>query len=121
MNSPEHRENILREGLTRFGFGMAIDAPGGLYAVQTFAGPGTPRGAGQSEAQALSREEIAARATDVINEPRRQARIGDLRASPALSEAAHNLLANLNADAAALDIGGNPFEALPAGERGKWR
>ena len=121
MNSPEHRENILRAGLTRFGFGIAADAPGGLYAVQTFAGPGTTRGAGQSEAQELSREEIAARATEVINEPRRQAGIGGLRASPVLSEAARNLLANLNTDTAALDIGGNPFEALPAGERGKWR
>jgi uncharacterized protein YkwD len=121
MNSPEHRENILREGLSRFGFGIAANVRGGLYAVQTFAGPGTPRGAGQSEAQALSREEIAARATEMINEPRRQARIGDLHASPALSEAARNLLANLNADAAALDIGGNLYEALPAGERGTWR
>lgn len=123
MNSPEHRENILRKGLTRFGFGIATEAGKGLYAVQTFAGPGTPRGAGRDEAQArpLSRQDIAARAVELVNEVRRKAGIGDLRASPALAEAARNLLPDPNSDAASLDIGGNLFEALPEGERGKWR
>jgi uncharacterized protein YkwD len=123
MNSPEHRENILRPGLTRFGFGVAADPRSGLYAVQTFAGPGTPRGAGQKEARAaaLSQDEIAARATELINEARRQAKADDLRASPALGEAARNLLPDPNADAATLNVGGNLFDALPAGERGKWR
>lgn len=38
MQSPGHRENILRPNLDRFGFGFAArDA--GSYAVQTFAGP----------------------------------------------------------------------------------
>jgi hypothetical protein len=123
MNSPEHRENILREGLTRFGFGIVVDAQGGLYAVQTFAGPGTPRGVDQNEAKAavLTPEEIVARATDLINEARGQANVGNLHASPTLSEAARNLLPDPNADQAALSVGGNLFEALPAGERGKWR
>jgi uncharacterized protein YkwD len=135
MNSPEHRENILRRGLTRFGFGIAADAAKGLYAVQNFAGPGTPRGTGQDAAQgaaqgtapgaaqaaALNPEEIAGRATELINEERRQAEVNNLRASPVLDEAARNLLPDPNAEAAPLNIGGNPFEALPAGERGKWR
>lgn len=123
MNSPEHRENILREGLARLGFGIVADAQRGPYAVQTFAGPGTPRGANQGEgqAEALSQEEVAARATELINEARRQAGIGDLRLSPALGEAARNLLPEPDADAAGLNIGGNLFEALPAGERGRWR
>jgi uncharacterized protein YkwD len=123
MNSPEHRENILREGLARFGFGIATDAHGSLYAVQTFAGPGTPRGADRNEARAaaLSQGQIAARATELINEARRDANVGDLRNSPALGEAARNLLPEPNADQAALNIGGNLSEALPAGERGRWR
>jgi uncharacterized protein YkwD len=123
MNSPEHRENILRRGLTRFGFGIAADAAKGLYAVQTFAGPGTPRGTGQDEAEAgrLDQEEIAGRATELINAARRQAGVRDLHASPALGAAARNLLPDPKADAAPLDVGGNPFEALPAGERGQWR
>ena len=123
MNSTGHRENILREGLTRFGFGIATDAQGGLYAVQTFAGPGTPRGTDQNEARAaaMNEEEISARATELINEARRQAKVGDLRASPALSEAAGNLLPDPNADQATLNIGRNLSEALPTGEHGKWR
>jgi uncharacterized protein YkwD len=121
MNSPEHRENILRPGLTRFGFGVAAEKGKGLYAVQTFAGPGTPRGVGQSEGQAaLGQDEIAARAAELINETRRQAKLGDLRASPALGEAARNLLPDPDAGAA-VTISGNLFEALPAGERDKWR
>lgn len=123
MNSPEHRANILRPGLTRFGFGIAADAQQGLYAVQTFAGPGTPRGADRAEGKpaALSGDEIAARAADLVNAARRRADLGDLRASPALNDAARNLLPDPKADAKALDIGSDPFGALPAGERGKWR
>ncbi|MEX0760457.1 MAG: CAP domain-containing protein, partial [Tistlia sp.] len=43
MDSPPHRENILAPGLTRFGFGIA-GTERQTYAVQTFAGPGQPRG-----------------------------------------------------------------------------
>ena len=43
MQSPGHRENILSPGLARFGFGIAAEA-GRTVAVQTFSGPGTPRG-----------------------------------------------------------------------------
>jgi uncharacterized protein YkwD len=43
MNSPGHRKNILLKGITEFGFGLAVDATGHLYAVQTFAGPGSNR------------------------------------------------------------------------------
>ncbi|MBK1622309.1 CAP domain-containing protein [Afifella marina] len=43
MQSPEHRANILRKGLTEYGFGLAENADGRRYAVQNFAGPGTPR------------------------------------------------------------------------------
>ncbi|MDZ7601780.1 MAG: CAP domain-containing protein [Hoeflea sp.] len=44
MNSPAHRANILAEGLTDFGFAVVQDGNGNRYGVQTFAGPGAPRG-----------------------------------------------------------------------------
>ena len=40
MNSPGHRANILARGLESFGFGLAANGSR-IYAVQTFAGPGT--------------------------------------------------------------------------------
>lgn len=47
MESPGHRATILREGIDRFGFGIAGDPESGrVVAVQTFAGPGVPRGDG---------------------------------------------------------------------------
>jgi uncharacterized protein YkwD len=39
MESAGHRANILAEGITAFGFGLAVEADT-IYAVQTFAGPG---------------------------------------------------------------------------------
>ncbi|WP_161784949.1 CAP domain-containing protein [Hoeflea sp. BAL378] len=44
MNSPGHRANILAEGLAGFGFAVVQDNEGTRYGVQTFAGPGAPRG-----------------------------------------------------------------------------
>ncbi len=41
MDSPHHRENILRAGIVQFGYGI-VAGEGKLYAVQTFAGPGSP-------------------------------------------------------------------------------
>ncbi|NKE46457.1 CAP domain-containing protein [Roseomonas frigidaquae] len=42
MASTGHRENILRRGLDRFGFGVAVQG-GQIAVVQTFAGPGPDR------------------------------------------------------------------------------
>ena len=56
MDSPPHRENILSAGITQFGFGIVAGAEGPLYAVQTFAGPGTPDGtAGDTALRAILR------------------------------------------------------------------
>jgi uncharacterized protein YkwD len=44
MDSRHHRENILSPGVTQFGFGIVAGDDGPLYAVQTFAGPGSARG-----------------------------------------------------------------------------
>src|SRR5690606_13531909 len=66
MDSPGHRENILRPGITRFGFGIAAGRDGPLYAVQTFAGPGA-QGTG-AEAAPLAPEEAAEAFAEAVNE-----------------------------------------------------
>ena len=44
MESERHRANILAGGIDSFGFAVVQDSTGMRYAVQTFAGPGLPRG-----------------------------------------------------------------------------
>ena len=57
MNSPGHRKNILLRGITEFGFGIAVDARGNLYAVQNFAGPGADTDAAGDEIKPIGPEE----------------------------------------------------------------
>jgi uncharacterized protein YkwD len=91
MNSPGHRANILAHGLESFGFGLAANGSR-MYAVQTFAGPGTSYGAVASdEGPPLDIKGQLALATDLVNAARRTAGVTSLQGSEALSEA---LLAN---------------------------
>jgi uncharacterized protein YkwD len=115
MNSPEHRENILRPGIDSFGYGIVIDPQRGLYAVQTFAGAGAPRGT-EFEAGAASARDQAARAMlHIVNAARKQAGVPALTLSPALSSAAHNLLPDPKAEDFALHD--DLLHALPATAR----
>ncbi|UEM01829.1 CAP domain-containing protein [Skermanella rosea] len=126
MNSPEHRRNILADGLERFGFGIAGDAGQGLYAVQNFAGAGTPRraggeaagGKGDAPARRIGPEERQALALDLINRARREGGVEPLSGAPALAEAGRE----------ALDEGGggrpldaSPFRHLTPDARTRWR
>lgn len=88
MNSPEHRENILRMGLTRFGFGAATEA-GVICAVQTFAGPGTSRGNDRTE---IEMEDVARLAREFVGEARADAGAPALPSSPILAGAAEAAL-----------------------------
>lgn len=64
MKSPEHRANILSQGLDSFGLGLAT-ADGDLYAVQNFAGPGRPLALAEDEtAEPLESDALAAVAAD---------------------------------------------------------
>ena len=124
MNSPPHRENILSRGLDRFGFGIIVGQDQRLYAVQTFAGPGVPRGLQPGEeAQALSRDEQAALALQVVNQARMKAGLPALERSPPLGEAARELLPLPSAPAGSggLRLSGNILDAIPAGARSDWR
>ena len=120
MNSLPHRENILAEGLKAFGFGIVVDDKQGLYAVQTFAGPGKPRGLEAGEtAEALSDDAQRAAALELINRARRQAGVPALEASEALADAARGMLPSR--DSESLRLQGDIYEALPAGQRAAWR
>jgi uncharacterized protein YkwD len=103
MNSPGHRKNILLKGITEFGFGLAVDATGHLYAVQTFAGPGSntdspveakngspgkTKQAGPDEAKRVSPAEQATLALAAINAERKKAGRATLGLDEALRKCA---------------------------------
>ena len=121
MNSPHHRENILHKGLDRFGFALVVDAQNGMYAVQTFAGPGEPRGATSETAAALPAEEVPARFARLVNQARKDAGVAALQPNPALNQLAQTLLPDPGKASVSLDAKGNLFDALPPGQRTKWR
>jgi uncharacterized protein YkwD len=121
MNSPGHRANILREGLTEFGYGLVIGDGGKLYAVQTFAGPGTPQGddAG-ADPKVISAAEQLDVALQEINRARRANGRPALGASQALSEAARHMLPG--PDDAEFEVQRNRdlYEAVPSASQSDW-
>ena len=73
MNSKAHRENILRKGITEFGFSL-VGAPGKpMYAVQTFAGPGFGGGMAGTLSKKVSEKEAVAKALELLNAERKKA------------------------------------------------
>ena len=121
MDSPDHRDNMLNPGLDRFGFGIVARPRGGLYAVQTFAGPGQPRTPGTGEAApgeaAADPRAIRQRALDLVNATRRDAGVPLLAPSAALATAAATLLP-ARGDVA---LHGDILETVPAADRPNWR
>jgi len=105
MDSEGHRETILAPGYDRYGFAIAA-ANGRQYAVQTFAGPGTPRGtdggldggaAGQGEPVTAAAAQDAA--LDIVNARRRDRGLDPLAASETLQQAAERAVGDVaNAD-----------------------
>lgn len=121
MDSPGHRRNILRRGLDRFGYGMAIDADGTLYAVQTFAGPGTPNGGdAQAEAEPIDPQEQLRIALETINEQRRAAGRKPLEKSTPLTLAALAMAPRPEAGEFTVKNSGDIYENLPDGEANNW-
>ncbi|MCB8838848.1 CAP domain-containing protein [Aurantimonas sp. VKM B-3413] len=121
MNSPHHRENILREGLEGFGYGIVLTADDGLYAVQTFSGPGTSNGGEEAQAaKPLDPAEVPERAAELMSAARKRHDAGPVETDDALIKAARSFLPAPGSDDASLksiDLA----DALPAGERGRWR
>lgn len=122
MDSPPHRRNILEPGFDRFGFGIA-GRGGDLYAVQVFAGPGTPltdprQGEGGASPREIAPPVAAGLALQRINGARQAAGLPPLQPSAVLDRAAAILLPQDGA-APAVPPGGL-WAALPAGEAGAW-
>ncbi|PZA11392.1 hypothetical protein DNX69_19105 [Rhodopseudomonas palustris] len=121
MNSPHHRENILREGLDRFGYGLVDDGEQGLYGVQTFAGAGTPRGSSPDDKpQVLAEDQVLPRMTDLINRARKAKGAGPLQPSRALTEVATAMMPPESSDGIELKDG-DAFQNLPADQRRSFR
>lgn len=120
MESPEHRQNILTEGLAGFGFGIAAE-DGEVYAVQTFAGPGTPRGLEPGEepvvleADALDDEAVA-----VLNRVREREGLPPVEASEGLTQAARGLLPETISGDRLIRQTDNLFGLLPEGKAAQW-
>lgn len=119
MDSPGHRRNILAPGIARFGFGIA-GGDGRLYAVQTFAGPGSPRGAGEGgSVRTLGAEESQNLALDLVNRARKDEGVPPLSGASPLVEASRAALeAEPEGGQSAI---ASPFDRLPADARTRWR
>ncbi len=122
MKSPGHRANILRKGLDSFGYGIVLSESGGLYAVQTFAGPGTPRGTGSAaDEQPLSPSGQARAALDRINEARKAAGREPLKLSKPMSAAARKLTPARGEGDFSVEEDVDIYGALPRTEQSNWR
>lgn len=121
MDSPKHRANILRDGLTGFGFGMVVRSDGTLYGVQTFAGPGTPHGESTgANAEPLSAEGQLQVVAEEINRKRQDAGKTALKPSKALAEAARTMLPARGSNDFTIQRNDNIYSALPNGSRKDW-
>ncbi|MEF2551600.1 CAP domain-containing protein [Aurantimonas sp. A2-1-M11] len=121
MDSPPHRENILARGLDRFGYGI-VAQDDGLYAVQTFAGPGLPNGLQSDEsAEPLAAEKQAEEALRLVNQARTRRDLAPLEWSTALGEAADAMLPALGGEEPQPGNNRDLFGSLPADARDAWR
>ena len=122
MQSPGHRENILAEGLDRFGFGLAAEdgaGEGKTYAVQMFAGPGTPPGAAPGQApERVGPEEAAEAALEALNADRAERGLEPLTLSEDLSAAARAAARGATLAEGRLELPGDVFGLLPEGAEG---
>lgn len=120
MDSPGHRKNILANGLAGFGFGLAA-ADGKIFAVQTFAGPGEPRGLAPDEAPvALDRAGQSEAALRAVNRERERAGLGALQPSQALNTVARGLLPDNGDSDSLIDRPDDLYSLLPEGAAADW-
>jgi uncharacterized protein YkwD len=121
MNSPGHRANILRKGLTEFGYGMVIGKGGTLYAVQTFSGPGTSQGdnAGADATELAPHEQLSV-ALEEINRKRKTKGVPPLLASEPLSEAAQSMLPEPGAGTFEVRRRDDIYNTVPKAARNNW-
>lgn len=120
MESPEHRENILTQGLAGFGFGIAAE-DGEVYAVQTFAGPGAPHGlAPDEEPVVLEADALNGEALTVLNRARAREGLQPVETSGSLTQAARSLLPESVGGDRLIRQTENLYGLLPQGEARQW-
>ena len=118
MQSPGHRENILREGLRRFGFGLASE-DGTVYAVQVFAGPGTPPWAAPGETpERVSRRQAGTEALKAVNAARAEDGQPRLAMGEDLTAAARSAARRTALTEDGLELPADTFGLLPEGAEG---
>ena len=121
MNSKVHRENILRKGITQFGFSIVTQAGKPVYAVQTFTGPGVSGAAGAGEpGKKISEKESVAKALELLNKERKEAGKPAFTEGASLTKAARSMLAQKKLDDFSLAQTGKLMDALPEAEREDW-
>jgi uncharacterized protein YkwD len=121
MNSKAHRENILRKGITQFGFSIVAQAGKPVYAVQTFTGPGVSGIAGAGEpGKKITEKESVAKALELLNKERKEAGKPALAEGASLTKAARSLMAKKKLDDFSLAQTGKLMDALPEAERDDW-
>lgn len=113
IRSAAHRDNILARDLTQFGFGIAADDAGKVYAVEMFAGPSDE----PSGAQRVAPGEEVARFFDLINRDRVRNGVRRVRPRASLNEAASRALAAASEPLHADDV----LPAVRQAAGGKWR
>lgn len=112
--------NILDPGVDRFGFGIAV-GNGGLYAVQTFAGPGNARGNGRGEeSQPLAPDQVQANWLPLINQARQEQGVPPLARSRALADAAEEVAAAAGEGGLDQDAGTDALRRLTANPASEW-
>lgn len=125
MESPGHRANVLDPQAEFFGFAMAVSPDGGLFAVQTFAGPGRPppRSSGAA-ARAIEPATQQPYAISLINGLRAQRGLAGVEGDLSLGAAARTLLSDYLAGAAAqlADLNVEALtKLLPGDAWARWR
>jgi uncharacterized protein YkwD len=109
MESPEHRDAIIHPGVERFGFAMRWDGER-VHGVQTFAGPGLPRGLAPGETpEEMPSAALRDHALAQVNEVRENGGLAPLEPSDAL----HDLAGALVQDGRLEEPEGGLAEALP--------
>jgi uncharacterized protein YkwD len=121
MRSASHRENILSLGVTEFGFGTVAAAGRGLYAVQSFAGPGISPSPKKQEAVRLSKSEQLTFALDLINHARRRNGAPKLRPSAALTDALQSLIASIDMESELQHDTASLSSELERAQRRRWK
>jgi uncharacterized protein YkwD len=101
---------------------MVVDEQKQLYAVQTFAGPGRPRGLQPDEViAALSATEQTQQVADRFNEVREAAGGARLQISAALTEGAQAILPDQGLETFDLASKKNLLDAVPGNSRERWQ